>query len=147
LAGQGFHVWGADFAPQGVKYAQQWAVDEGLDITFVCAPITDYAFPGRQFDAVVAALVLDLVSTEEFETAVEVFGTALGSTGHLFAVFNPSEKPAEAVENPTAGVTLIQYSDSEIEEIVAKAGYYLVRRKVLDQDTRGFLWRRDPSSA
>jgi hypothetical protein len=62
-------------------------------------------------------------------------------------VFNPSEKPAEAVENPTAGVTLIQYSDSEIEEIVAKAGYYLVRRKVLDQDTRGFLWRRDPSSA
>jgi SAM-dependent methyltransferase len=143
LARQGFDVWGSDFSPNGISFARRWAEDEGVHVPFVCAPLTERAFPNRRFDAVVAALVLDLVSREELGVALERIGESLEPGGHLFAVFNPSELPDDAGGNPTAGVTLVRYSDAEIEEKVERAGFRLVRRWVLDQGTRGYLWRRD----
>lgn len=143
LARQGFRIWAADFAPRGVAHARAWAADEGLDITFACASITDRVFPNRQFDAVVAPLVFDLVSTEELAIALEVCGEALRSPGHLFAVFNPRDLPAGSKDDPTASATLIQYADAEIEEFFGTAGYSLLRRKIFDQATRGFLWGWD----
>lgn len=140
LARQGFRLWAADFAPRGIAHAREWAADERLDIPFVCAPITDRAYPNRHFDAVVAALVFDLVSPEELGVALEVCGEALGSAGHLFAVFNPRDMPAGSNDNPTASATLIRYSDADIEEVFGSAGYHPLRYAVLDQGTRGFLW-------
>ena len=141
LAQHGFRMWGADFAPRGIAYARDWATCEGLDIPFECAPITERAFPDRHFDAVVASLVFDLVSPDELGVALDVCREALGSTGHLFAVFNPRDMPAESKDNPTASATVIQYSDTEIEEIFGSAGFHLLRWTVLDQGTRGYLWR------
>ncbi len=62
LRQQAFDTAGADFAPNGIRYTRAWAAEEGLAIPFVCAPATKSPFPDLRFDAVVAALVLDLVS-------------------------------------------------------------------------------------
>lgn len=148
LARQGFATAGVDFAPNGITYARAWADDEGLEIPFTCAPVTERPFPDRRFDAVVAALVLDLISTAEMETALRAIRASLQPRGHLFAVFNPVDAPApeEAENNPTAGVTLIPYTDGEIDRRVSAAGFELRRRQDLDLDTRGFLWRRSPGN-
>jgi 2-polyprenyl-3-methyl-5-hydroxy-6-metoxy-1,4-benzoquinol methylase len=36
LRQQGFDAAGADFAPNGIRHANDWAADEGLVIPFVC---------------------------------------------------------------------------------------------------------------
>ena len=143
LARQGFRLWGADFSPRGVAYASKWAKESGLQIPVACTSITARAFPDRRFDAVVAALVFDLVSTPEFTDALEVVRDSLRPLGHLFAVFNPPDPQREGKDNPTSGLTRVLYSDAEIKEIVGEKGFSLVKSSVLDEGTRGFMWRLD----
>lgn len=145
LARQGFDVAGSDFSANGVDYARAWAEEEGLEIPFVCAPATEIPFPERRFDAVVAALVLDLMSTEEFEVALDVIDASLARVGWLFAVFNPltcSTEDSFREGNPTAGITQISYTDSHLEAIVGDAGFEVVDRAEFELDTRGLLLRR-----
>lgn len=146
LKRQGFESTGVDFAPNGIAQARAWAAAEHLDIPFAVAPVTQRSFPDRRFDAVVATLVLDLISTAELGMALQVIRTSLQPRGYLFAVFNPVDPPApeEAENNPTAGVTLIPYTDDEINHRVSAAGFELLRRRDLDLGTRGFLWQRSP---
>lgn len=141
LAQQGFQPAGSDFAANAIDYARSWVEDEGLDIEFVCAPLTEVAFPGRRFDAVVAALVLDLVSTEECVAGLEVVRASLTPGGRLFAVFNPVSSPvdADSSDNPTAGITQVTYTDAEVESLLAEAGLEIEDRRDFEARTRGFL--------
>lgn len=147
LQRQGFETAGADFAPNGIRYGRAWAAEEGLEIPLECAPVTGRPSPERQFDAVVAALVLDLVSPAEFAAALEVVRDSLRAAGHLFAVFNPAERPTgtETEGNPTAGITQINYSDDQIRDRLAAAGFLLLRRENSELETRGFLWQLAPT--
>jgi cyclopropane fatty-acyl-phospholipid synthase-like methyltransferase len=142
LRHQGFDTAGADFAPNGIRHANDCAADEGLAIPFVCAPVTGRPFPGRRFDAVVAALVLDLVSPGEFSAALEVVRDSLNRGGYLFAVFNPvTDATADDTSpNPTVGVTRVVYSDEELRDRLA-AAFSLVHRQNFELGTRGFLWQ------
>ncbi len=147
LQRQGFETAGADFAPNGIRYARAWAAEEGLAIPFECLPVTGHPFPERHFDAVVAALALDLVSPGELAAALEMVRASLRQAGHLFAVFNPAQRPTEgdAEGNPTAGITQINYSDDELRDHLAAAGFMLLRRESFELEARGFLWQRAPT--
>lgn len=140
LQARGFDVAGADLSPNGVQYARQWAEDLGLTIPFTCAPVTESAFPHRRFDAVVAALILDLVSPGEFGVALERIREALVPNGVLFTLFNPTTADEPDPDNPTAGITRVLYTDEEIIGHLERAGFSLVNREECELSTRGFLW-------
>ncbi len=145
LAKAGFQVRGSDFAENGIRYAANWAKEEGLDIEFACCPITKMPFPDVKFDAVVAALVLDNATREEMECAAAHIHGGLREGGRLFAVFNPhlTQEDIErlkASDNPTKGVTSVVYTDGEIRK--ALRDFEILEAGTYEQDTRGFLFRR-----
>lgn len=145
---EGFATAGSDFAPNAIKYARQWAADERRSIPFVCQPITELPFPGVRFDAVVGALVFDLVSPAELDKGLEVVRRSLGAEGFLFAVFNPVLRPVEdgSMPNPTAGVTLVRYSDDDLNSRLAEHRFVLLRSERFELDTRAFLWQLAPDA-
>lgn len=144
LARQGFAVAGSDFARNGIDYARAWAGEEGLEIPFKCAPATEVPFSDRRFDAVITALVLDLMSTEDFIRALGVVDACLEPRGYLFAVFNPvhTQTDPEDDDNPTAGITQVSYTDSHLAAIFSDAGFDIVDRAEFELETRGLLLRR-----
>lgn len=142
LQGRGFDMAGADLSPNGIRYARQWADDLGMTIPFACASVTESAFPGRRFDAVVAALILDLVSPHEFGVALKRIHEALVPQGVLFTMFNPSTADEPDPDNPTAGITRVLYNDGEIIGHLEPAGFALMNREECELGTRAFLWRR-----
>lgn len=144
LQARGFDVAGADLSPNGIRYARQWADDLGMTIPFTCAPVTEPAFPDRRFDAVVAALILDLLSPGEFGVALEQIREALVPHGLLFTLFNPSTADQPDPDNPTAGITRVLYTDGEIVGHLERAGFALMNREECELGTRGFLWRSGP---
>lgn len=148
LAGHGFRVTGVDYAPNAIRCCGQWAEDAGVEATFICGDISDTALPGlagQNFDAVVAALVLDNMSRERMACAVRAIAGYLRPRGHLFAVFNPVTIPEEGHDNPTQGITRVVYSDDDI--LQALPGFELLRREVYEMGTRGFLLRKAGGAA
>jgi len=54
LARHDLRVKGVDFSENAVRFAKEWAEEEGLDVVFDCNPLTETAFPGEKFEGVVA---------------------------------------------------------------------------------------------
>ncbi len=141
----GLTVKGSDFAENGVKYATEWAREEDVDVEFTCCPITQIPFPGEEFDAVVAAMVLDNLSREEMKLAIRCIDSSLKAGGVVFALFNPklSEDELEKLsrtDNPTKGVTLILYDDDELRE--AFVGFEVMDLRRYEMGTRGLYLRK-----
>jgi ubiquinone/menaquinone biosynthesis C-methylase UbiE len=147
FARAGLSVSASDFAEHGVGYARQWAGEEGLAIRFVCCSVTEEAFPGESFDAVVAALVLDNITQGEMAVAIERMRSALRPGGVAFCLFNPVVVCAESGEaNPTEGITRVVYRDAELVE--ALAGFDVLGMRVYEAGTRGvYLQRPDRTHA
>jgi SAM-dependent methyltransferase len=144
LGRAGLSVSGSDFSRRAVRFASRWSAEEGLDQRFVECPVTCNPFPGSRFDAVVAALVLDIVPREEMRQALGHVRAALVEGGIVFALFNPygSGKSgcASGSGNPTDGITSVSYSDDEVAACFEGFSVLDVRR--FEQETRGFFLRR-----
>lgn len=148
LARAGLSVSGIDHAPNAVRHARRWADAEGLDIRFACRSVTQEAFPGEAFDAAVAALVLDNVEREEMRQAIGRMFAALRPDGLAFCLFNPVVSCADdGASNPTAGLTRVVYTDTEL--VAAFAGFEILDRRVYEAGTRGMYLRiaAPPASA
>lgn len=147
LARSGFEVSASDFAERGVTYARSWAGEAGLKVRLRCCAITDDAFPGEMFDAVVAALVLDNVTREEMSAAVLRIRAALRPSGVLFCLFNPdlfcAHENEEPESNPTAGITRVVYTDEELR--TAFPGFCVLDVRRYEAGTRGVYLRREES--
>jgi hypothetical protein len=107
--------------------------------------LTETAFPDDTFDGIVAALILDNVSREEMLTGVNLMRECLVEEGYLFALFNPIDT-REAIdaqiecENPTAGITQIKYTNSEI--ISAFRGFEILKQETYEAEMRAFFLRK-----
>jgi len=55
LAEQGYRVINIDYSQVGLDKTQALAKKRGVDVSTVCADLTQYALPDHQFDAVVAS--------------------------------------------------------------------------------------------
>lgn len=142
FARAGLRVSASDFAERAVAYARQWAEEEGQGIRFACCSVTEEAFAGETFDAVVAALVLDNVTRAEMSAAIVRMRSALRPGGVAFCLFNPVVVCAGAgEENPTAGITRVVYSDAEL--VAALAGFDVLGLRVYEAGTRGVYLQRD----
>ena len=146
LAKAGLEVSGSDFAENGLAYAAAWARDEGVHLRLTCCPITELPFPGEQFDAVIAALVLDNVSRSEMKTAIGHMRASLREEGMAFCLFNPVGTRDERTEggestNPTSGVTHVVYDDDELR--AAFAGFTILDFRRYEMGTRGLFLQRD----
>ena len=120
LARNGFKVFGTDFSSNAVQICRDWAAEEGLGAQFETAAITADAFPEQNFDAIVAAMILENVSRDEMKYAIALMKSKLNPRGVVFALFNPllSQEQLEAIlkaGNPTKGITSERYSDDEIQ--------------------------------
>jgi len=142
LARAGMQVSGVDFSPNAVRHARRWSEAERLDIRFACGSVTDEAFPGERFDAVVAALVLDNMTRAAMRDATARMRTSLRPGGVAFCLFNPVAMCADSADedNPTAGLTHIVYTDHELTS--AFTGFDVLRRGVYEAGTRGLYLRR-----
>jgi cyclopropane fatty-acyl-phospholipid synthase-like methyltransferase len=145
LAKNGLQVNGTDFSANAVRIARNWASEEGLSVEFTSRTLTETAFPGERFDGVVAALILDNVSREEMLIGVKLIRECLVDKGYLFALFNPIDT-REAIEdrieceNPTAGITQMNYTNSEI--ISAFRGFEVLRQATYEAQMRAFFLRK-----
>jgi cyclopropane fatty-acyl-phospholipid synthase-like methyltransferase len=145
LAQNGLQVKGTDFSENAVRIARKWASEEELRVEFSCRVLTETAFPGEKFQGVVAALVLDNVSREEMLTGISWMRESLVDEGYLFALFNPvmTKEIIDAQikdENPTAGITQINYTDSEIISVFK--GFEILKREIYEAEMRGFWLRK-----
>lgn len=145
LAKNGLQVKGTDFSANAVRIARNWASEEELSVEFSCRTLTETAFPGERFDGVVAALILDNVSREEMLIGVNLIRECLVDKGYLFALFNPidTREAMEAefeCENPTAGITQMNYTNSEI--ISAFRGFEVLRQETYEAQMRAFFLRK-----
>ncbi|NIR49275.1 class I SAM-dependent methyltransferase, partial [candidate division KSB1 bacterium] len=122
LSQAGFRVKGFDFSETAINYASDWAKRENLDIQYVCSPLTKVAYPNEQFDAVLAAKVLENVSRDEAEIAIEHISGSLKDGGVVYALFNPHLSEAQIEElmqsdNPTKNITHTIYTDEELKKL------------------------------
>jgi hypothetical protein len=89
--------------------------------------ITDNAFPGEFFDAVVAALVLDNVTREEMSAAVLRIRAALTPSGVSFCLFDPDLSCAHEDRGPesnsTTGITRVVYTDEKLRTAVRRVTF------------------------
>lgn len=138
FARAGFSVSASDFAENGVRYAADWARDEGVRVRLRCCPVNRVPFPGERFDAVVAALVLDNVTRREMVEAVACVRASLRTGGVVFALFNPALRcvgDVDGTPNPTTGVTQVAYADEELPLLFG--GFRMVRLERFEMGTRG----------
>lgn len=136
FARAGLEVSAADFASNGIDYARRWAETEGLSIRFRCRSVTEAAYPGERFDAAVAALVLDNIPRENLPRAIECMKGALRGGGVAFALFNPVAVCADEIaDNPTSGLTRVDYTDAELGD--AFAGFKVMGMRRYEAGTRG----------
>ena len=145
LAKNGLQVKGTDFSKNALRLAKKWASEERLQIEFSRRALTESAFPGEKFQGVVAALILDNVPRKEMLTGINRTSKSLIDEGILFALFNPlmTKEMIKAQidnENPTAEVTRINYTDSEI--ISAFAGFEVLKRETYEAEMRGFWLKK-----
>lgn len=145
LARNGLQVKGTDFSANAVRIARNWASEEGLSVEFSSRTLTETAFPNEKFDGIVAALILDNVSREEMVIGVNLIRECLVDEGYLFALFNPIDT-REAMddqiecENPTAGITQVNYTNSEI--ISSLIGFEVLRQETYEAQMRAFFLRK-----
>lgn len=152
LAKNGLRIKGTDFSENAVRIATKWVSEERLLIEFSCRALTEPAFPDEKFQGIVAALILDNVSREEMLIAINLIRESLVEEGYVFALFNPvmAEEMINAqieCENPTAGITQINYTDCEI--ISAFAGFDALDQKIYEAGMRGFELKKqafDPNA-
>ena len=138
FARAGLAVSATDFACNGVEHARAWSSEEGLAIRFACQAITEEPFAGEQFDAVVAALVLDNIAPEEMRIAIGRMRDALCVGGVAFALFNPfATCSSDESDNPTAGLTRVAYSDAELR--ASFPGFDILDMRVYEAGTRGIF--------
>ncbi len=142
LAKHGLQVKGTDFSERAIEIARKWALDERLNIEFTRRTLTEPAYPHEKFQGVVAALILDNVSPGEMLTGIEQIRESLDDDGCLFALFNPvrtdevTETQIEC-ENPTAGITQINYTDEEITSTFS--GFNVLDIQTFEAQMRGFF--------
>lgn len=79
------------------------------------------------------------------QTGINLIRESLIDEGYLFALFNPimTKEMIKAQingENPTAGVTRINYTDSEI--ISAFGGFEVFKRETYEAEVRGFWLKK-----
>ncbi len=149
LAKNGLQVKGTDFSANAVRIARKWALEEGLSLEISCRALTESAFPDERFEAIVAALILDNVSREEMLIGIDLIRECLVDEGYLFALFNPIDTRGEInaqikCENPTAGITQMNYTNSEI--ISAFLGFEVLRQETYEAQMRGLFLRKSGNS-
>ena len=117
LAG-GREVVGVDYALGGVRAASQWAKTKGARARFVAASALALPFRPMVFDGILAALLLDNLSREDFGKVMESVHRVIRVDSPGFFVFNPdlTEQDAAPIaeDNPTKDCMHVAYRDHEL---------------------------------
>ena len=142
LAQNDFRVSGYDFSENAISYASRWAEEEKLNIRFVVGELTKDPFPNDVFDAVVSAMVIHNISKTELATCLAILNKKIKSGGAFFLLVNPFlteelAKIQENSDNPTRGITQINYTDQELKDLFSD--YKLVNFKTYEDGTRGIF--------
>jgi len=142
LAKNGFIVSGYDFSENAISYACNWAEDEKLKMRFAVSELTRDPFPNESFDAHVSAMVIHNISKPELEVCLSILYEKLNQGGVFFLLVNPFlteelAKIQENSDNPTKGITQINYTDQELKDLFP--GYELVNFKTYKDGTRGIF--------
>lgn len=142
LSKAGLQVSGSDFSPKAIEFAEKWAAQEALEINYECRAITESAFPDKQFDAVLAAKILDNVPRKEAEAAIPHIQKSLRNGGVVYALFNPfltddQIAELEQSDNPTKGLISENYTDAGLQELFSD--FSLLEFKHYDDGFRGLL--------
>ena len=145
LSKAGLKVTGLDFSKKAIDFAQKWAQKEKQEIAFECVPLTDHPFQNQSFDGILAAKILDNISSEELEVVKEQINTGLSPNGILYALFNPYMTPNQITalkksDNPTKGVTSINFKDGELKKLFPEL--QLLEFRHYEHGFRGLVWQK-----
>lgn len=82
-------------------------------------------------------------------TGISLIRECLVDNGYLFALFNPLHTREEMgaqieCENPTAGITQVNYTNSEI--VSAFLGFEVLRQETYEAQMRAFFLRKSGTS-
>ena len=144
-AKNGFSTSGYDFSENAIKYAKDWANIEKLKISFEVCGLTNDPFPNKTFDALISAMVIHNVSENEAEESLQLLYNKLVTEGVFYMLVNPFltpelEKIQENSDNPTKGITQINYSDQELLDLASQ--YSVIDFKHYEDGTRGLFLRK-----
>ncbi|WP_430965865.1 methyltransferase domain-containing protein [Spongiimicrobium sp. 2-473A-2-J] len=146
LSKAGVKVTGFDFSQKAIDFAQDWAKKEGQEVVFSCAPLTDHPFQNQSFDGILAAKILDNISSEELNIVKQQINAQLNPNGILYALFNPYMAQDQLAilkksDNPTKGITSINFKDRELEQLFPE--YHLLQFKRYEHGFRGLVWQKN----
>ena len=138
-------VSGVDFSKKAIDFAKKWARSENQEIIYECSALINNPFIDKTFDGILAAKILDNISHEELQIVKSQIGRNLNQNGILYCLFNPymTEEKIEEVrnsDNPTKGVTSINFQDNELKELFPKLN--LLEFKRYEYGFRALIWQK-----